>query len=398
MHRAKPAVPLAGKFRLIDVPISNSLHAGFDRIFVLTQFNTASLHRHIAQTYRFDTFSSGFVNILAAEQSMENTDWYQGTADAVRQNIRRLTYLDPKDILILSGDQLYLMDLGAFLRCHREHDADVTIAVQPVAREDAGAFGIMRLDTDGRITEFVEKPQDPDLLDHLTPSAATLERLGLHAKEGSVLASMGMYTFKSEVLAESLDGDTKDFGREVIPRIIAERRAFAFPYDGYWEDIGTIPAFHRANLELTLPVPPLNLYDPDRIIYTHPRFLPGTKVNRCEVEQAILGEGSILSGASVRRSIVGIRAIAREGSTLEDTVFMGASSYENEHPEDGPALGLGRDCIVRNAILDLDCRIGDGCRLVNEGGVQEADGPNWAIRGGIIVIPRGATVEPGTVV
>jgi len=397
-HRAKPAVPLAGKFRLIDVPISNSLHAGFDRIFVLTQFNTASLHRHIAQTYRFDTFSSGFVNILAAEQSMDNTDWYQGTADAVRQNIQRLLYLDPKDILILSGDQLYLMDLGSFLRCHREHEADVTIAVQPVRREEAGAFGIMRLDTDGRITEFVEKPQEPELLDHLTPSPAALDRLGLHAPEGSVLASMGMYTFKAEVLAQSLDGDTKDFGREVIPRLISERRVYAFPYDGYWEDIGTIPAFHRANLELTQPVPPLNLYDPDRIIYTHPRFLPGTKVNRCEVEQAILGEGSILSGASVRRCIVGIRAIAREGTTLEDTVFMGASSYEHAHPEDGPLLGLGQNCTVRNAILDLDCRIGDGCQLVNEAGVQDADGPNWAIRGGVIVVPRGAVLPPGTVV
>lgn len=398
--RSKPAVPVGGRFRLIDIPISNSLHAGLDRIYLLTQFNTASLHRHVSQTYRFDTFSQGFVNILAAEQTINNTDWYQGTADAVRQNLSRLTDGGPSEVLVLSGDQLYLMDLGQFLRDHRERDADVSIAVQPVDRETAKGYGIMRVDAEGRIVEFVEKPQDDETLDRLTPPDGVFERLGLRAQPGALLASMGIYTFKTGVLVELLqDDDSTDFGREVIPRAIDDHRVFAFPYDGYWEDIGTIPSFHRANLDLALPVPALNLYDPQRPIYTHPRFLPGTKVQHCDIEQAVLAEGSILAGSRVRRSIVGVRAVLRHGSVIEDSIVMGAGRYEAESEEGGgERIGIGEDCVIRNAIVDLDARIGNGAQLINASGHQEFDADNYAIRGGVIVVPKGAVIPAGTVI
>ena len=399
--RAKPAVPVGGRFRLIDIPISNSLHAGLDRIYLLTQFNTASLHRHISQTYRFDTFSRGFVNILAAEQTVTNRDWYQGTADAVRQNITRLTDGRPSEILVLSGDQLYLMDLGSFLRFHREREASVSIAVKAVTREQAKSFGIMHVDENGRIIAFVEKPQEEEQLDELTPPKGTFERMGLKdCSDDMLLASMGIYTFTTGVLEELLDdGASTDFGREVIPRAIEQHAVYAFPYDGYWEDIGTIPAFHRANLDLVETVPPLNLYDAERPIYTHARFLPGTKIQHCDIEQAILAEGAILEGSRVRRSIIGIRAVLRKNCELENTIFMGAGSYESlEEAEDRVPIGVGENCVIRNAICDLDTRIGDGAQLINEKGVQEYDAENYAIRGGIIVVPKGATIEPGTVI
>jgi glucose-1-phosphate adenylyltransferase len=399
-YRAKPAVPLAGRFRLIDIPISNALHAGLDHIYVLTQFNSASLHRHITQTYRFDLFSRGFVNILAAEQTVGNREWYQGTADAVRQNLPRLTHSGPSEIVVLSGDQLYLMELGEFVRRHRDQKAGVSIAVKPVPREEAPSFGIMRVDEKGWIREFVEKPEDPEVLDAFTPSAETFERMGLHAEPGSLLASMGIYVFDSGVLKALLeDTDTIDFGREVIPQAIQHEKVLAFPYDGFWEDIGTIPAFHQANLELTRPLPSLNLYDPRRPIYTHPRFLPGTKVNRCEVEQSVLCEGSILSAATVRHSIIGIRAVVRHGSVVEDSMIMGASEYEPGGP---PAhdvhMGIGENCVIRRAIIDLNARIGNGAQLVNAEGVDAAEEDNYSIQGGIIVVPRDAVIPAGTVI
>ncbi|MCK6479281.1 MAG: glucose-1-phosphate adenylyltransferase [Planctomycetes bacterium] len=396
--RAKPAVPLGGKFRLIDVPISNSLHAGFDRIFVMTQFQSASLHRHIAQTYRFDSFRGGFVNILAAEQREGNRDWYQGTADAVRQNLEYIDEHGARDVVVLSGDQLYLMRLKEFVGLHRTRRADFTVAVTPVARAQAPGLGLLRVDGTGRIVEFVEKPKDPAVLDRFALDAATLERLGFEAPEGSFLASMGIYVFRREVMRSLLlASDAQDFGKEILPRAIVGHRAFAYNHTGYWRDIGTIPAFHEASLDLTLPLPPLNLYSPDFPIYTHPRFLPGAKVNRCRVEQSILTEGCIISDSSITRSIVGIRGIVREGSTVENTIVMGATRFEPTGGTRTP-LGIGRDVRIRNAIVDLDARIGDGARLVNEGGVLEADGDNWCIRGGIIVVPRSATIPPGTVI
>jgi glucose-1-phosphate adenylyltransferase len=399
-HRAKPAVPIGGKFRLIDIPISNSLHAGVDRIFVITQFNSASLNRHIAQTYRFSAFSLGFVNILAAELTEERTDWYQGTADAIRQCLPRLLEPNPPEVLILSGDQLYMMNIAELFQTHRTRRADLTIAVKPVTREEAPGFGILRLDPSGRIIEFVEKPKDPAVLDELALDAQTQAALGFPAPQGSYLASMGIYVFRPEVLTELLVGSsTVDFGREVIPQSLDDYKVYAYPYEGYWTDIGTIPSFHKANLELTLPLPPLNMYDPELRIFTHPRFLPGTKVNECFVRCSILSEGSILSGSRVTDSIIGVRAVVREGAIIERTVVMGANSWESL--PDGSSqipLGIGRDCHISNAILDFNVRIGDGCRLVNEAGVQHADGENYAIRDGIIVVMKNAVLPPGTVI
>lgn len=398
--RAKPAVPVGGKFRLIDIPISNSLHAGIDKIFVITQFNSASLHRHIAQTYRFDAFSSGFVNILAAEQTMERREWYQGTADAVRQTLPRLLEPDPPEVLILSGDQLYLMNIREFVQTHREQVADLTIAVKPVTREEAPGFGILRLAPSGRIIEFVEKPQDPEQLDALALDDQTRAALGFSAPQGSYLASMGIYVFRPRVLAELLLGNsTLDFGREVIPQALDRCRVFAFPYSGYWTDIGTIPSFHQANLDLTLPLPPLNLYDPNYRIYTHGRFLPGTKINDCFVQSSVLCEGSILWGSRVTDTIVGIRAVVRSGSVIERSVIMGATHWEPLAEQVGPLpIGIGRDCEIRNAIIDFNARIGDGSKLVNADGVMNADAENYSIRDGIIVIPKNAVIPPGTVI
>jgi glucose-1-phosphate adenylyltransferase len=398
--RAKPAVPVAGKFRLIDIPISNSLHAGIDRIFVLTQFNSASMHRHISQTYRFDVFSGGFVNILAAEQSVANRDWYQGTADAVRQNLPRLMYMKPSEVVILSGDQLYLMSMRDFVGWHREKEAGLTVAVSAVPREEAGAFGLVKIESDGRIVDFVEKPEDPAEIDRLIVPAETLARLGFEPRPDLCLASMGIYVFQPEVLKNLLDGtNAADFGHEVIPSAVPSHRVFAFGYAGYWRDIGTIPAFHEANIELTRPVPPLDLYSSATPIYTHPRFLPGTKIDDCTVHQSVVCEGSVLSGARVSDSVIGIRAVVRGGSIIEESVIMGANRYEWLSEEEGePPLGIGSNCTIRRAIIDLDARVGDGVELVNANGVEEADHWNYAIRGGVIVVPRGCTIPSGTVI
>jgi glucose-1-phosphate adenylyltransferase len=398
--RAKPAVPVGGKFRLIDIPISNSLQAGIDRIFVITQFNSASLHRHIAQTYRFDVFSGGFVNILAAEQTMERQDWYQGTADAVRQTLTRLLEPNPPEVLILSGDQLYLMNIAKFVKTHRERGADLTIAVKPVTREEAPNLGILQLDPTGRVVNFVEKPKEAEQLDALALDEHTQAALGFAVAPGSYLASMGIYIFQPEVLKELLIGSTTiDFGREVIPQALSQYRVYAFPHDKYWADIGTIPSFHQANLDLTLPLPPLNLYDPEFPIYTHPRFLPGTKITECFVQCSLLAEGSILSGSRVTDSIIGIRAMVRAGSIVERSVIMGARFWESL-PEDSEQvpLGIGRDCHIKNAIVDFDSRIGDGSKLINADGIQEAVAENYVIREGIIVVPKNAVIPPGTVI
>jgi glucose-1-phosphate adenylyltransferase len=397
-HRAKPAVPIGGKFRLIDIPISNSLHANIDRIFVITQFNSASLHRHINQTYRFSAFSQGYVNILAAELTAERKDWFLGTADAVRQTLPRLLEPNPPEVLILSGDQLYLMNIAELIQTHRARGADLTIAAKPVSRAEAPGFGILRLDPSGRIIEFHEKPKQEEELDALALDEQTQAGLGFPAPPGSYLASMGIYIFRQEVLRELLVGSTTlDFGREVIPQALDNYKVFAYPYEGYWTDIGTIPSFHQANLDLTLPLPPLNLYDPELRIFTHPRFLPGTKINECYVRFSVLGEGSILSASRISDSIIGIRSVVRPGSVIERTVMMGADTWELDGSDPIPR-GVGHDCHIRNAIIDFNARIGDGCRLVNADGVQDADDENWTIREGIIVVPKNAVIPPGTVI
>jgi glucose-1-phosphate adenylyltransferase len=398
--RAKPAVPVGGKFRLIDIPVSNSLHAGIDRIFVITQFNSASLHRHIAQTYRFSAFSLGYVNILAAEQTIDRRDWFQGTADAVRQCLPRLEEAAAPEILILSGDQLYLMNIEAFVRLHREKKADLTIAVKPVTREEAPGLGIVRLDRTGRVIGFVEKPKEAKLLDSIAVDEQTQAALGGAAPPGSYLASMGIYFFRHEVLRDLLVGTTTlDFGREVIPQALHDYNVYAYPHNGYWADIGTIPSFHQANLELTLPLPPLNLYDPELRIFTHPRFLPGTKVNDCTVRYSILSEGSILSGSHIADSIIGIRSVINTGSVIKRSIVMGANTWETLPPgSDQIPIGIGRDCEVRNAIIDFNAHIGDGSKLINAEGHTDFDAENYSIRDGIIIVHKNAVIPPGTVI
>ncbi len=397
-HRAKPAVPLGGKFRLIDIPLSNSLHAGIDKIYLLTQFNSASLHRHVAWTYRFDVFRNGFVNILAAQQTIESREWYQGTADAVRQNLQRILFTDPSEVLILAGDQLYLMDLAEFVFLHRDSGADITIAVTPVTPDKAASFGIMQVDSDWRITSFVEKPTDPKVVTELLLTETQLRRLGFPENRETLLASMGMYVFKPDVLTKVLTETTfTDFGKEVIPFAIERYKVYVYIYTGYWEDIGTIKSFHKANLELTVPLPPLNLYSSTKPIYTHPRFLPGAKINRCEVIQSILCEGSILTCSSVKNSIIGIRTMIREGTEIENSVVMGATFYEHGVTDDIP-LGIGKNCVIKNSIIDLDVRIGNDVTITNAKGIEFYESETYSIRSGIVVIPKGVTIPDGTVI
>lgn len=399
-HRAKPAVPIGGKYRLIDIPISNSLHGGIEKIYVLTQFNSESLHRHITQTYRFDSFSEGYVNILAAEQTIGDMSWYEGTADAVRKNLRRLCYSLPDEVCILSGDQLYLMDLDKFVQRHRESKADITIAVKPMPRADSKALGIMRLDPqDGEIVEFVEKPQEDEELDRLTPSRESLQKLGIEPKPDHLLASMGIYIFKREVLVEILEGSNdQDFGREVIPQALGEHRVYAFNYDGYWADIGTVGTFFEANLAFTWPVPPLNLYDKQRPVYTHPRFLPPTKVHSCDLRHVVFSEGAVLLDSHIEKSIIGLRSVIRKGSTIQETYMMGATEFAPTDADATVPRGIGENCEIRRAILDVNVRIGDGSKLINENGLREAEGPGWVIKEGVIVVEKDAEIPAGTVI
>jgi glucose-1-phosphate adenylyltransferase len=325
-------------------------------------------------------------------------DWYQGTADAVRRNLDRLNEQRPADILVLSGDQLYLMNLQAFLEHHRRSRADLTVAVKPVPREAASGFGIMRVDKEGRIVEFVEKPKQPEVLDRFMLEQAQLASLGFEAPAGSLLASMGIYVFRREVLNKMLRGTENDFGHEIIPQAIGAFDVFAYGHTGYWQDIGTIPTFHAANLDLTQALPPLNLYSPDRPIYTHPRFLPGTKIDNCEVHQSILCEGSILSGSSLRSAILGIRAQVQEGSTIENSIVMGATHFEVPGSSPGPRMGVGRNCVLRNCIVDFNARIGDGAQLVNAHAVESAEEESYSIRDGIIVVHRDGVIPPGAVI
>jgi glucose-1-phosphate adenylyltransferase len=393
-ERAKPAVPLGGKYRLIDIPVSNCINSGLRRIFVLTQFNTASLHRHIRTTYSFDIFSHGYVNILAAEQTVQSEAWYQGTADAVRRNLRHLE-LDTADrVLILSGDQLYRMDFSLLLEQHQDSGADATIAVLPVPREQASAFGIVKAEGGG-ITGFVEKPK----------TAAELDGLQLPDAEGDrgYLASMGIYCFEREVLRELLAGTAEeDFGKQIIPEAIKRYRVHAFRFDGYWEDIGTIRAFYEANLELTRPVPRFDFFDEEAPIYTHPRNLPPAKMNGCRVERSVVADGCILDDCEITGSVIGVRTQIGAGSAIRDSVVMGLDYFENEERRQGTGadlpMGIGRHCRIEGAIIDKNCRLGDHVVIADKRHAPDSEGEYHVVRDGVIVIPRGTTIPPGTVI
>ena len=402
--RSKPAVPVAGRFRLIDISISNCIHSDVRSIFVLTQFASESLHRHIFTTYRFDSFHRDYITLLSAQQTIENRDWYQGTADAVRQN---LDFIKDESalVLVLSGDHLYRMDYRKFADFHLASGAEISIAVTPVRADRAGEFGVMKVDGLGRITEFSEKPKDPESVERMRVEESVFARFGTPAAGRTHLASMGVYLFSQRVLRELLARtDSKDFGREVIPRAIGERKVNGHFFDGYWEDIGTIRSFFDAHMDLTRPLPRFDFYDEERPIFTHPRFLPGSKILASDVENAILCEGSIVDRSRIREAIVGIRSRIGENSRLERAVIMGADYYESREAmarnrERGvPDVGIGRDCEIREAIVDKNARIGHGVKLVNARGVADETAESYCIVDGITVVPKDAVIPDGTVI
>ncbi len=396
LHRSKPAVPIAGKYRLIDIPVSNCLNSGIRRIFVLTQYNSESLNKHVSHTYKFDIFSSGFVSILAAEQTEESPDWFQGTADAVRRSLRHFRNHSFREILILSGDHLYHMDYRRMLETHRRHVADATVAVTPVTADQASGFGILKVNRQGRIVHFDEKPP----AERLPELASEMPGIGQ-----TFLASMGIYVFGREALERSLaDPKLVDFGKNVIPEAVPRMRVHAHLHRGYWEDVGTIKSYYLANLALCQPIPPFDFYEASRPVYTDPRFLPATKVESCTVRNALIAEGSIVIGAEIERAIIGIRSRIGKGATIHDSLVLGADYYETLDEIERstgrgvPPMGIGSDAIIRKAIVDKNARIGRGVRIVNEAGVAEKDGDGYFIRDGIVVVPKGGVVPDGTVI
>ena len=403
-ERSKPAVPLGGKYRLIDITVSNCINSGLHHIFVLTQFNSASLNRHIARTYRFSRFSDGFVEILAAEQTPENKSWFQGTADAVRQIMVHVREFDPSHVLILSGDHLYQMDYRKFINRHLESNADVTVSVIPSDYEHASSFGLLKTDDQGRIIEFREKPP----ADQLDAMRVDTTKLGLshdEAERRPFIASMGVYLFRYNALRELLkDEKHKDFGGEVLPAAIGVYNIPAYLFNGYWEDIGTISSFYNANLDLASVMPKFNLFDADAPIYTDPRYLPSTKFADCEIRDSLISDGCILNRASIIHSVIGIRSRIENGTRLEHTLMMGADYYQSlpELADDRqhglPWMGVGENSIIRKAIIDKNVRIGSNVRILNEAGHDHFDGDNYYIREGIVVIPKGATITDGTVI
>jgi glucose-1-phosphate adenylyltransferase len=405
LERCKPAVPLAGKYRLVDIPISNCLNSDINRIFLLTQFQTASLHRHVQSTYHFDPFGGGFVDILAAEQTEKGSDWYQGTADAVRRNLIHFRSYPHDLVLILSGDQLYRMDFRKIIKQHIDHGADVTLASVPFPVSKVEGLGLMQVHDDLSIERFVEKPKDPAIIAGLALSPALEKTLQTPSEEPRCLANMGIYVFNRAVLAEALENNMTDFGREVIPSLLGKKKLFAYMFEGYWEDIGTVRAFFEANLALAQPLPPFNFFEPKAPIYTQDRYLPASKLNKCAIDHVVIGDGSILTDSTLKHSVLGIRSFIGEGSVLEDTIVMGADYYETSEQlaanvaKGKPHLGIGKGCRIKGAIIDKNTRIGDGCQLSADGKIDGtyANG-SVIIRDGVLLVPKNAVLPPGTVV
>ncbi|MGB2716023.1 MAG: glucose-1-phosphate adenylyltransferase [Vicinamibacterales bacterium] len=392
--RSKPAVPLGGKYRLIDIPISNCLHAGLKRIFVLTQFNSASLNRHIAQTYRLDVFSDGFVEVLAAEQTPESSNWFQGTADAVRQAARHFAGYEADHYLILAGDHLYRMDFCELIDTHVEKGADITIAAQPVSAADATEMGIFRFDTDGQIEAFEEKP-NPARLAQIGNSIPRGSTIGGTTPDKPFVASMGIYVFSRDALFETLEQAGIDFGREIIPKALHTHQVHPYIFRGYWADVGTIEAFYDANIQLTRRGAAFNFFHLRWPIYTHPRFLPGTRAYNCQIDSSIVAEGCYLDQCEIRDSVVGIRMHVSAGARIMRSVLLGADYYEEEGEPTQIPLGIGRNVVLDRVIVDKNARIGDGVRLVNDKHIQNADADGYMIRNGIIIVPKGARVMSG---
>lgn len=399
-ERAKPAVPLAGKYRLIDIPMSNCFHAGIDKVAILTQFKSVSLHRHIHRTYTRDMFTPGWVQILAAEQTHGSGEWYQGTADAIRKQEVEILEASSRHTLILAGDHLYRMDYRQFLEYHEQKGADVTIAVQPVSREAASGLGILKLDDDGQITDFTEKPQTDEDLEGFDSGAG-----GLAKAAKPFMASMGIYVFETELLFEMLDSDPgTDFGRHIIPAAIECKRVMGYVFDGYWEDIGTIQRFYEVNLDMSSPLPKFNLYDPKGPIYTRPRFLPGSKVEGGSLHNVLLSDGGRIQEATIRNSVIGLRSIIGHGVSIQRTIIMGADYYEAQEDRaenrrlGRPNVGVGRNCFIEGAIIDKNARIGDGVIIREKADRPDEEHDNWVAREGIVIVPKNAVLANGTVI
>lgn len=406
-QRSKPAVPLGGKYRLVDIALSNCINSDILRTFVLTQYNSASLNRHVAQTYRFSPFSNGFVEIIAAEQTPESGQWFQGTADAVRQVLPHINNWGIDTLLILSGDHLYRMDYREFLERHHQSGADVTVSVIPCEAGPASEFGLLKTDETGRIVEFKEKPKGDDL----NSMRVDTTTLGLDANEAQrrpFLASMGIYVFKYDQLAQLLaeDPSSIDFGKHVIPAAIASRNVQAYMFDGYWEDIGTIGAFYRANLDLTSKIPKFNLFDAEAPVFTRARYLPPSKIEETQINDSIVGDGCIINGATVTNSVVGVRSRISKGVQIDSAYMMGADFYQTFEEMRGdlgkglPRVGIGEGTVIKRAIIDKNARIGKNARLLNEAGVTQADGHggSYFIRDSIIIVPKNAVIADGTVI
>jgi len=403
-ERCKPAVPLAGKYRLVDIPISNCLNAGINKIYLLTQFNTASLHRHIQETYRFDPFGGGTVDILSAEQTEKGDSWYQGTADAVRQNIHHLSEDDYDYVMILSGDQLYRMDYREMLQQHIDLESDVTVAAIPFPSDQVEGLGLMRVQDDLRINEFVEKPTDPKVIEGLAITDAIEKQLETKSEKSRCLASMGIYLFSREAMIKALDNEMTDFGKEVIPSLLEGNKLSSFIFEGYWEDIGTVRAFFDANLQLADPMPQFNFFSRGRPVYTRARYLPASKINRCSINHVVIGDGCIITDSYLKRCVIGIRSVLREGARLENVVMMGADNLEDTSDIEAnrakgvPDLGIGMNCEIKNAIIDKGARIGDNVRLSPEGKPDGFEQNGVFVRDGVLLVTKNTVVPDNTVV
>jgi len=387
--RSKPAVPIAGKYRLIDIPISNCINSGIYRVAILTQFNSVSLHRHISQAYNFDAFHTGWVQIWAAEQTPQSADWYQGTADAVRKQLFEIQATGAEYVLILAGDHLYRMDYTGMAEHHWEKNADITVAVQPVARSEASRFGILKVETDGQISAFVEKPKDPEIQKRF---------VSRDDPERPFLGSMGIYMFKTKVLNDLLNYHLRqdDFGGDIIPQAIQSHEVYGFDFDGYWEDIGTIRSFYETNLKLTSSNPPFNFYDPKAPIYTHARFLPGSTVEDSELKDVLIAEGCRIRKAEITHSIVGIRSQIAEGTVIKDSIVMGADYYPDEKQRGDIPIGIGANCHIESAILDKNVRMGEGVVIKPFPDSRDIDHELYFVRDGIVVIAKDTVIPAGT--
>ncbi|HNX69096.1 MAG TPA: glucose-1-phosphate adenylyltransferase [Candidatus Omnitrophota bacterium] len=395
-YRSKPAVPIGGKYRLVDIPISNAINSGLHRIYVLTQFNSASLHRHIHRTYPYEVFHKTSVELLAAEQTTDNTDWFQGTADAVRKCLPHYRSEATDTFLILSGDHLYRMDYREILGFHHMQKADVTVATLPVPERIIKGFGIMKLKKDGQITEFLEKPSKNDSVESFVMPKSLCDFYQVKSKNPMYLASMGIYVFKRDVLMDMLQGNEKDFGREIIPKAIENHNVFGHVFTGYWRDIGTIGSFFEASLELTNPNPPFSFLSPQGRIFTRPRFLPPSKIQGTTLDHVLMSEGCILNGVKIERSVIGLRSMAGSGTVIRDSILMGNDFYEWPEPGKDRKIGIGKNCVIENCILDKNVGLGDNVSITNPNKIDEKDGENYYIRDGIVIIPKGTHIPSGT--